>query len=296
VPGLVPLGPAPLAPQPAAAQPLASAYSPLGAAPAPLDGNLLAGLPPAQFSGQTLPPAQLAPAPSFAGAAYSAPLGGGYSDTLSDAGRKGLPWEREANFDNFQDTAMVILSEPHVTFRQMRRHGGLLNPLAFLMIGLLVGSIATSVYYLVFMLIVIMSTAPQAEAFAGLGIAAAAMLFGNLIGAIIASVVGSFVAAGFWHVVLLVFGAARGGFEGTYRAVCFTAGSIALLNVLPIVGPLVGIVLGIVVMIHAFIHTHEAPSGRVVAAVLIPYALACCCALPGLFTLVPVAMAGLRGF
>lgn len=104
----------------------------------------------------------------------------------------------------------------------------------------------------------------------------------------------SFVAAGFWHLMLLIFGSTRGGFEGTYRAVCFTAGSIALLNVLPIVGPLIGIVMGIVVLIHAFIHAHEASAGRVVAAVLIPYALTCCCALPGLLML--PALSGLRGF
>jgi hypothetical protein len=51
--------------------------------------------------------------------------------------------------------------------------------------------------------------------------------------------------------------------------------------------------MGIVVLIHAFIQTHEAPSGRVVTAVLIPYALLCCCAVPGLFVMLGGLMQGM---
>lgn len=291
VPGLTPLGGAP-------------SYSPLGPPPDPLAGDVLAGLPAAQVSGRTLAPTHIIPAPSY-GAAAPNPLGtpvgyaGGYGDyhDISDAGRKGLPWQREATFDNFQDTVAMVLGEPQVAFPQMRRRGGLMNSLAYAIIGLLIGQLATTVYVLVLNLIVLMSAGAPAEGFAALGIAAAFMLLGNLIGALIGAIIGSFLAAGVWHVILMMFGCTRGGFEGTYRAVCFTAGSIALLNVVPIVGPLIGLIMGIVVLIHAFIHTHEAPSGRVVTAVLIPYALLCCCMVPGLFMALGGLMQGMqRGF
>jgi hypothetical protein len=97
---------------------------------------------------------------------------------------------------------------------------------------------------------------------------------------IVLAPVGAFIGAGFWHVVLLVFGCAQGGFEATFRAICFVGGAVILLNIIPIVGPLIGLFYGIALTIQAFTHAHEVSGGRVTAAVLTVYGLICCCFSP----------------
>lgn len=307
VPGLVPLTPTggltPLAP------------NPFGG-PAPLGDDLLAGLPPVNTSGRTLGPTNIVPSP-YGGSPGFGPLGGaaagftppgmnpyaspaaaygpvpGYgSGEISDAGRKGLPWEREASGDSFQDTAMMVLGEPTRAFRQMRRSGGLINPMIFFVMALLIGQLAYVIYLTIISAIIVMAGNPNENALAGLAIGAGIQLVATLISVLIFGPIVTFIAAGFWHVILLVTGCGRGGFEGTYRAFCFSAGSTALLNIIPIVGPLIGLFYGIALLIHGFAGAHEVSGGRMAAVVLSIYALLCCCAIPGVATLMGAAMQG----
>jgi hypothetical protein len=144
--GLTPFGPAPV-----------GGSSPFGANPfgGMGGGDPLAGLSPMNMSGQTLGPVAvpnpLGASPGFGSAPnpYASP-GGGYStgySGVSDAGRKGLPWERSADMESFQDTAMLILGEPNNAFMQMRRSGGLMNSMAFWVIALIIGQVVSIVYF-----------------------------------------------------------------------------------------------------------------------------------------------------
>jgi phage FluMu protein Com len=298
-PGLTPLGPTPTGGRaPFGAAP-AGGLTPLGptggSSPFGADpfggmggGDPLAGLSPMNMSGQTLGPVAvpnpLGASPGFGSAPNPyASAGGGYSSGysgVSDAGRKGLPWERSADSESFQDTAMLILGEPANAFMQMRRSGGIMNSLAFWIIAALIGQVATVVYGAILGAILLAVANAPGEAYAGLAIQVGIQLVGMTFGALIMGPIVAFVFAAIWHVGLLVCGCARGGFEATFRVVCFVYGAAILLNIIPIVGPLVGFFYAIALFIQGFTHAHEVSGGRVTAVVLTFYALLCCCVAP----------------
>jgi hypothetical protein len=284
--GLTPLGPAPGGGFGAFPSVPSGGLTPLGADPfggmPSMGSDPLAGMPAANMSGHALGPS----AAVFASAAanpYSSPVGGGYSSAfagVSDAGRKGLPWERSADMESLQDTAMLILGEPQNAFMQMRRSGGIMNSMAFWIVSLIIGNTVSVVYLTILGAIGLAINGAPAESYGGLAVMAVIYVVAGVLQAVILGPVGAFIGAAFWHVVLLVFGCARGGFEATFRAQCFVIGAVALLNIIPIVGWLVGIFYQIALLIHAFTHAHEVSGGRVTAAVLTVYGLLCCCFAP----------------
>ena len=299
-PGLVPLGPA-AGGMPAFGAPPSAGLTPLGGggglAPLGADpfggmggGAPLAGLSPMNTSGPAFGPAAVPNPYGPSPASFSSPApnpyastAGGYSSGyagVSDAGRKGLPWERSADMESFQDTAMLILGEPANAFMQMRRSGGIMNSMAFWIIAAIISQVASIVYLTILGAIGMAISNAPGEAYAALAIYAAMQLVGGIILWLIVGPIAAFVGAGLWHVVLLIFGCARGGFEATFRALCFVGGAVILLNIIPIVGPLIGMFYGIALMIQAFTHAHEVSGGRVTAAVLTVYGLLCCCASP----------------
>jgi hypothetical protein len=291
----------------------AGGLTPLGPASfggAPGGGDLLSGLTP--LAGPGLGPASIpnpygpAPAANPLGAnPYASPAGGGafaspgYSQAgVSDAGRKGLPWERSADMDSFQDTAMQILGEPANAFMQMRRTGGIMNSLAFWIIAYIIGQTVNTVYSAILQAIILAGNNAPGEAYAALAIGAGLSLVFGIILSLILAPIFALIGAAIWHVVLLVFGCARGGFEATFRALCFVGGAAVLLNIIPIVGFLIAVFYAIALLIHAFTHAHEAPGGRVTGAVLTGYGLICCCVGPLIgFALISfISQAGARGF
>jgi hypothetical protein len=178
---------------------------------------------------------------------------------------------------------MLILGEPTNAFMQMRRSGGLMNSMAFWVVAAIIGQIVNTVYGTILGGILLAVGNAPGEAYAGLAIYGAMQLVGNVIGSLIFAPIGAFVGAAMWHVVLLVFGCARGGFEATFRAQCFVGGAVVQLNIIPIIGPLIGLFYAIALFIHAFTHAHEVSGGRVTAAVLTLYGLLCCCVSPLIF-------------
>ena len=60
--------------------------------------------------------------------------------------------------------------------------------------------------------------------------------------AFIRGAIGGFIVAALYHVALLICGAARGGFQTTYRVIAFGSGSVYILLPIPIVGMQVGAV------------------------------------------------------
>ena len=155
-----------------------------------------------------------------------------------------------------------------------------MNSMAFWVIAAIIGQVINTVYGTILLAIGLAVRGAPGEAYAGLAIYAGIQLVSNVFGSLIFAPIGAFIGAAIWHVVLLVFGCARGGFEATFRAQCFVGGSVILLNIIPIVGPIIGIFYAIALFIHAFTHAHEVSGGRVTAAVLSFYGLLCCCLAP----------------
>jgi hypothetical protein len=94
--------------------------------------------------------------------------------------------------------------------------------------------------------------------------------------------IGLFLSAGIVHLGLMIFGAARGGFETTFRVLAYTQGAASVLQLLPMCGGLLYSVWYFVSATIGLIKAHRADSWRVILAVLLPL-LVCCGLLMTLF-------------
>jgi hypothetical protein len=122
-------------------------------------------------------------------------------------------------------------------------------------------------------------------------------LFGGVIGAVMGAAIGPFVSAGICHLMLMMLGGANYGYETTYRAVAYVAGTINLLLLLPC-GPfiaLVATITGIVYQIIAISRMQEISGGKASAAVLLPAVICCACGV-GVFLVVMSAVGAAGGF
>lgn len=257
--GLTPLGPAPTGP--ASTDPFAG-LTPLSSYPAvtPPAANPL-GLPASALAASANPYASPAMASAYGQPAYQ-------PRTVSDSHRRGLPWERDPSMDAFTETMSLVLGSPQEAFSNMRRTGGLGNPIGFLIIGTVIGQIANTIYYGIIggFIRAAASEAPlQVEA---LILAGAIQLVGGVVMALIFAPIGTLIGAGIHHLLLMMVGGANAGYEATFRCLCFVSGSSSILFAIPCVGPLLYPFFVIIIMIHAFANAHETSGGKAAFSVL----------------------------
>src|SRR5438876_2101086 len=154
------------------------------------------------------------------------------------APRSGLPWDKrqiKGFFNAFVETLMMVLGKPTVAFTVMKREGGLGEPLLYLVVG---SSFGIIVYIL--MTLLLPSAIPLGDRH-GLGHLVGAGI-GSVFMIILAPVfaaIGAFIASAIFHVCLMIVGGARHSFETTFRAVCFTGGSVDPLLIIPFCGGLI---------------------------------------------------------
>jgi hypothetical protein len=179
------------------------------------------------------------------------------------------------------ETTRSALLEPSTFFRRMPASGGIGEPLVYALIVGCVGIVAQTVYSALFSLLLgaaiptfgRYSEFSRAMAFAqgGLG-----LVLRLLVGPIVLLIV-IFLSAGIFHLVLLLLGGAKRGFEATVRVVCYS-NAASILLIVPFCGGLLSFVWGIVLEIIGLSEAHGISKGTAVAAVLIPIVvLACCC-------------------
>jgi hypothetical protein len=179
----------------------------------------------------------------------------------------------------FETTKQVLLT-PTAFFTEMPVSGGIGAPLGY---GVLIGSLGLVVQAIYQAVLNI----GLGSAFAQLGDRSplgqlAPMLHGGvglavqLVFAPIVIVMGIFIGAGIYHLVLMLLGQARQGFETTLRVVCYCqAASVVML--LPLCGGLVAAVWRVVIAILGLAQAHRIGRGSAAIAVLAPIVLACCC-------------------
>ena len=123
-------------------------------------------------------------------------------------------------------------------------------------------------------------------AFQSLGIFAQRNPLAHLVGRGIASVflliltpvliaIGMFINAAILHVCLMIVGGAKQSFETTFRVVCFSAGSVYPLMIIPLCGGVIAGVWGIVLRCIGLARAHETDTGRAVLAVFLPLIVCC---------------------
>ncbi|MDP6439104.1 MAG: Yip1 family protein [Candidatus Brocadiia bacterium] len=194
-----------------------------------------------------------------------------------------IPWQNRDAYPSalraMWETIKVVLFEPSRAFWNVQVQGALPRALVFVLILGSVGGIIAQVYNAAFqigsqkMLFSLMGQAPPDMP--GAEIAA---VVGLVIGTIlvpVAVVIGSFVASGVFHLMLMMLGANKNGFEATYCVVAYAQGATALLQVVPVMGGIVALVWQIVVCIIGLSYVHKITSGQAVAAVLVPMAFCC---------------------
>ena len=212
-----------------------------------------------------------------------------------------IPWdarERIGLATAFVETTRRVLTEPTSFFRAMPVSGGLPSPLLYGVVVGWIGLVAAAFYQAVWGSIVgtgWMPFGPERAEFAELigwveGWAGfiAQVAFGGVF-----VVIGVFFGAGILHLMLLLLGGARRGFEATFRVVCFSQAA-SLLLLVPFCGQLVGAVWCLVLYVIGLAQAHQIGHGKALAAVLLPIAVLCCCCAGLVFTFAG-ALAGLIG-
>ena len=198
-----------------------------------------------------------------------------------DPSRTGPAWEQPGGSwpVRFAQTVQAALTGPDLFFRTMRRAGGLGPPIAFGVIGSVLGGVAGAVYQL---LLSTMTAGMQGAAAAREQALIGAFSTGCLVVAMpLAAVVSMFIGSAIYHLMLLLLGSARRPYETTLRVSAYATGATSVLGLIPLCGAVIGAVYAIVAAIIGLSRAHEISTGKAAAAVLLPMVL--CCGLLLLF-------------
>jgi len=223
--------------------------------------------------------------------------------TAATAG--GTAWEERHRIGfaaAFVETTRRVLTAPTGFFRSMPVTGGFGSPLLYAVVAGWIGLAAAAFYQAIWVSIVGPSSLPFGldrgelafvlewlESWVGL---ISQVVFGG-----VSVVITVFVGSGILHLMLLLLGGARRGFEATFRVVCFSQATALLLLIplflIPFCG-IAGIVWCLVLYVIGLAQAHQIGYGQALAAVLLPILALCCCCL-GLAVTFAGAIAGLIG-
>jgi hypothetical protein len=275
---------------PIPSDPLTELFGPPGAAyQGPLGGLPHPAVPGDPFGNSPfVAPTSGAMNPYAAPAGYAASYSAAAAAAAQHAGkpkRTGLPWDRQEE-SALASTGRIVLFSPREAFYKMHRTGGVGRPMLFCISCTLLAGLCAMGYNVVLQLVLLVINAGDR-----LAAILPQFLLGFAVGtafglafAALATIAASFVQAGILHVCLLSVGAARHGFETTYRLWCYAIGASSLWAIVPIVGGLIAIGFQISGLIIGCWNAHETTLGRAVSAVLI-YLVFGCAVLVGLIVL-----------
>jgi hypothetical protein len=209
--------------------------------------------------------------------------------------RPGTPWEDRGRIGFIPaliETTQKVLTAPSAFFASMPVTGGIGGPLLY---GIVVGSLGVIVgvlYREVFRALVgstFMTLGGGSElrrlmpfVMGGVGVVL------QVVFAPLFVILGLFVATAIVHLMLLLLGGARQGFEATFRVMCYCEAA-AVINVIPLCGGFVSGCYFLVLAVIGLAAAHGIGVGKAAAAVLIPIAVLCCCCVGGFM----VAVGGL---
>jgi hypothetical protein len=217
----------------------------------------------------------------------------------SAAPRSGPAWERDgASFRSFFATIRDGFA-PVPFFRDMRRQGGIAQPMLFAVLGGTLGTLVAMAYQLALQgaMVGLMQAggggapgAPDASFFAVLLIGSVVC---GLVIAPLAILIGTLINAAIVHLLLWMLGGANFPFETTYRVVAYCTGVTSMLLVVPLCGQYASAIVQIIWVIIGLCYAHETSGGKATAAVLIPVAV-CCAGIVALYaTLFAALLAGM---
>jgi hypothetical protein len=211
-----------------------------------------------------------------------------------------IPWEerdRIGLFSALVETTRFVLTSPTAFFRSLPVEGGIGSPLLYAVIIGWAGLIVASLYQAIFRSIMgsplsTLGDRPELTAMVGWIEGWAGFVVQVIFGGLFV-VIGVFVGAAIVHLMLLLLGGARNGFEATVRVVCF-AQATSIIFVIPFCGQLIGAIWTLVLYVIGLAEAHRIGHGKAAAATLLPIVLLCCCCA-GLAVMFAGALAGVLG-
>lgn len=196
------------------------------------------------------------------------------STTATPTFRIGLPWDRRQElglFSAFIETLKLFLTDPGSAFAQMKRDGGLIEPLIYGVIGGSVGCLAYFLFTILLSSFGFMSHRDPLAGLMGLG-------FGTILIIVLLPVLlplGFVIGSAILHVCLMLVGGAKQPFETTFRVMCFAAGSTYPLMIIPLCGGMISGIWCIVLECIGLARAHETSTGKALLAVLLPLIVCC---------------------
>ncbi len=167
---------------------------------------------------------------------------------------------------SFIRTARDVLVQPAAFFRGIRRQGDFVNPLLFAVICTVISAVLSGVLGFLFSLVI----GDQ-----GIVGALVALVTGVILSPIF-SVIGLFIGAGIWHLlVMLLVRPSNAGFEATFRVAAYLSAIqlITWVAAIPILGwiiALIALIYGLYVAYFGIREVHSASNQRAAAVVAIP--------------------------
>lgn len=197
-------------------------------------------------------------------------------------GPQGNPWERRGALglaEGFIQTLKLFATSPTEAFAQTLKTGDYGSPLLFAIIvgwiGITVGQIWKVLMGASFLSMMPAEMRDSVPFVSG----SSASFVMSVVFAPVYIIIGLFIWSAIMHLCLVVVGGlgkSRAGFEGSFRVVSY-ATVAQLANLIPVLGGLLSLVWSLVLVIIGVQQMHETPTGKAVAAVLIPVVLCCAC-------------------
>jgi hypothetical protein len=216
---------------------------------------------------------------------YASP-GGSYQTMPEQYGagqRPGLPWEvMKQSIGVWWKTAGMVLGSPGAAFSRMRIYGGLGQPMVYTVYGLAQVLVLLLCLGLPIGLLIVLSAAgggggadEVGSALLGCIVVAGVVLVGGVIYIALIATVGMLISAAFYHLMLMIVGGARNGFEATFRVNSYAFASLAWLMFIPYIGGTIASIWLIVLLIIGLSKAHQISGGKAALAVLLPYMVIC---------------------
>lgn len=181
-----------------------------------------------------------------------------------------VPWEtldKAGFFPGFIETIKRVMLAPAPFFYKMP-FKGLVMPLAFFMIIMVIQALATFIWNMagIFPAATHQGAGEMGLRMMGVGSIFIVIFYPLFMG------VWLFIASGITHLFLTLFQAGKKGFEGTFRATAYGSAPM-ILGVLPFLGPIAGALWSLGVTIIGYKNIHETSLLKVVVAMIAPVLL-----------------------
>lgn len=191
-----------------------------------------------------------------------------------------LPWEQPGYpaLEALYETAKLVITAPSQAFARMSVTGTLGRPLLYAVIFGWVGIIASQAYSIAFRgaLMGMFSSLPGYNPRMMMGGLPVIANVAIMIAAPIFVLIGVFIWSAIVHLFLMLVGGANTGFASTVRVMCY-AGTVQIVQVIPICGGTVGAIWALVLEIIGLAIAHRTTQGKSALAVLLPLFLCCVC-------------------